>query len=114
MNDKHPSASMASRCWLTIEGIQDNRSCCHLAIEDEERLLCSQEFLCKPIAAKLNCDFRNVDHSIRTVIEYAWGTDPGYLAHLASYPLIYPPTVTTQFLDILVSFSLREQNCFLV
>ena len=83
----------------------------NLAIEDEERLLCAQEFLYKPIAAKLGCDFRNVERDIRTVIEHAWRTNPSYLVHLAGYPLAYPPTVR-QFLDILVSFSLRERDNF--
>lgn len=81
----------------------------NLAIEDEERLLCAQEFLYKPIAAKLNCDFRTVERDIRTVIEHAWLFNPSYLAHLAGFPLAYPPTVS-QFLDILVSFSLRERD----
>lgn len=54
----------------------------NLAIEDEERLLCAQEFLYKPIAEKLNCDFRTVERDIRTVIEHAWLFNPSHLAHL--------------------------------
>ena len=83
----------------------------NLAIEDEERLLCAQEFLYKPIAAKPGCDFRNVERNIRTAIEHAWHTNSGYLTQLAGYQLPCPPTVT-QFLDILVSFSLRERDNF--
>lgn len=80
-----------------------------LGIENEDRLLCAQEFLYKPIAQRLGCDFRSVERDIRTVIAHAWRCNPDYLSHLAGFSLTYPPTVG-QFLDILVTFSLREQD----
>ncbi len=80
-----------------------------LGMEDENRLQCAQEFLYKPIARQLDCSFRSVERDIRTVIAYAWSYNPAYLSHLAGFPLPYSPTVC-QFLDILVSFSLREKE----
>lgn len=80
-----------------------------LGIENENRLQCVQEFLYKPIARQLGCNFRSVERNIRTVIAHAWNYNPAYLSRLAGVHLAYPPTVS-QFLDILVSFSLREKE----
>ena len=80
-----------------------------LGMEDENSLQCAQELLYKPIAQQLGCSFRSVERDIRTVIAHAWSYNPAYLSHLAGFSLPYPPTVC-QFLDILVSFSLREQE----
>ena len=80
-----------------------------LAIEEESRLQCAQEYLYKPVADALGCDFRSVERDIRTAIEHAWRCNPRYLSQLAGYPLTCPPTVI-QFLDILVTYFLREKD----
>lgn len=80
-----------------------------LAIDDEDRLQCAQEYLFKPIAEQLTCDFRSIERDIRTVINHAWRCNPGYLSYLAGYKLDCAPTVI-QFLDILVTFALREDD----
>ncbi len=80
-----------------------------LAIADEECLQCAQEHLYKPIAEKMDCDFRSVERNIRTVIEHAWQSNPDYLSRLAGFSLNHPPTVI-QFLDILVTFLMRERE----
>lgn len=80
-----------------------------LGLQNEDRLQCAQEYLYKPIAQQLGCNFRSVERDIRTVIDHAWRCNPSYLSRLAGFPLAYPPTVS-QFLDILVTFSLREQH----
>lgn len=48
-----------------------------------------------------------IERDIRTVIEHAWRNNPEYLSRLAGFPLAQPPSAL-QFLDILVTFSLRE------
>lgn len=80
-----------------------------LGVENEDRLQCAQEFLFKPVAQRLACDYRCVERNIRTVIDCAWRSNPDYLSRLARFQLTQPPTVV-QFLDILVTVSLREQD----
>lgn len=85
---------------MTIEAVS-------LALEDEDRLQCAQDFLFKPIAVRFGCDYRCVERNIRTVIDNAWRCNSAYLSHLAGFQLDAPPTVI-EFLDYLVVFSLRE------
>lgn len=80
-----------------------------MCMEDEDRLLCAQEHLFKPIAMQLGCNYRSVERDIRTVIGFAWRNNPDYLSRLAGFPLSQPPTVI-HFLDILITVSLREQE----
>lgn len=80
-----------------------------LGVEDEDRLQCAQEHLFKPVTKRLSCDYRCVERNIRTAIDCAWRSNPDYLSRLARFRLTQPPTVV-QFLDILVTVSLREQG----
>ncbi len=80
-----------------------------LAVEDEDRLLCAQQHLYKPIARELGCNTHCVERNIRTAINHAWRNNPDYLCRLAGFRLTQPPAVV-QFLDILVTVCLREQG----
>ena len=61
------------------------------------------------VAEKLNCTPGCVERNIRTVIDLAWRNNPDYLSELAGYKLTQSPNVK-QFLDILVTYLLREQE----
>lgn len=80
-----------------------------LAVEDETRLYCVSRQLYPEVAAKLDCTVGCVERNIRTVIDLAWRNNPDYLSELAGYKLSQPPNVK-QFLDILVTYLLREQE----
>lgn len=80
-----------------------------LAVEDETRLYCVSKRLYPMIALTLQCPVSCIERNIRTVIEHAWRVNPEYLIELAGYELTQPPSVK-QFLDILVTFLLHEQD----
>lgn len=80
-----------------------------LAVADETRLYCVSKRLYPEVAAVLQCSLTGIERNIRTAIEHAWQTNPEYLIELAGYELTQPPNVK-QFLDILVTFLLHEQD----
>ncbi len=61
-----------------------------LAVEDEDRLLCAQQHLYKPIARELDCNTHCVERNIRTAINHAWRNNPDYLSRLARFRLTQP------------------------
>lgn len=80
-----------------------------LAVADETRLYCVSKRLYPEVAATLQCPLSCIERNIRTVIEHAWRINPEYLIELAGYELTQPPNVK-QFLDILVTYLLHEQE----
>lgn len=73
-----------------LKGYKMTVTAVELAMENEDRLQCAQEYLYKPIARQLDCDFRSVERDLRTVIAHAWHNNPDYLSHLAGFPLPQP------------------------
>ena len=76
-------------------------------LQEESGLQCASASLYPPLSARFSCSPSAVERDIRTVISCAWRTNPQYLTMLAGYPLTQQPTVK-EFLDILVSYLLRE------
>ena len=79
------------------------------AMEDETRLYSVSQRLYPLVAKELSCKESSMERNIRTVIKHVWQAAPKRLNEIAGYELTQPPTVK-EFLDILVTYLLHEQE----
>ena len=77
-----------------------------LALENEDRLEAVTKELYMEAASQLNCDWKALEHSLRTVIKRAWMTNPTLVQEMAGYSMSDYP-VNSEFLSITVGYIQR-------
>lgn len=76
-----------------------------LCANNEDLLLSVSKLLYPEVARLYSTHPKNVERNLRTVVSISWGLKKDMLCGIASYELLYCPTVS-EYLDIL-SFHLR-------
>lgn len=61
------------------------------------------------LSAKFGVPPQNIEHSIRTVINVCWITNPGALDRIAGYHLMYRPT-NSDFIDMLAFYLAQAEG----
>ena len=80
-----------------------------LALKNESRLEAVTKELYMEAAEQLHCDWKALEHSLRTVVRRAWMTNPGFLQEMAGYHISDYP-VNSEFLSIIVGYLQRMNS----
>ena len=81
-----------------------------LALKNESRLEAVTRELYMEAATQLHCDWKALEHSLRTVIRRARMTNPDFMQEMAGYRMSYYP-VNSEFLAITVRY-IQRMNSF--
>lgn len=81
-----------------------------LALDNEDRLEAVTKELYMEAATQLNCDWKALEHSLRTVVRRAWEVNPAFMQEMAGYSMSGYP-VNSEFLSIAVGY-IQRLNAF--
>ena len=81
-----------------------------LALKNESRLEAVTKELYMEAATQLNCDWKAIEHSLRTVIKRAWMTNPNFIQVMAGHQMNKYPA-NSEFLSIIVGY-IQRLNSF--
>lgn len=82
-----------------------------LALKNESRLEAVTKELYMEAATQLHCDWKAIEHSLRTVIRRAWMTNPAFIQEMAGHHMSKYP-VNSEFLSITVRYIQRMNSFF--
>ncbi len=77
--------------------------CIYLVMDNSLRLKSIKKELYIATAEHFNCDWRNVERNLRTIVSKAWQVNPNLLCQMSGYPIKTQPTAS-QFIEIVASY----------